>query len=46
MAGTRTGGKKAVRTTKQRYGKDFYRIAGLKGGNPILLKGKNNDSQS
>lgn len=32
MSGNRTGGLKAVATTKSLYGADFYRIAGAKGG--------------
>lgn len=37
MAGTKEGGLKAKQTVIQRYGKDFYKKAGSKGGNPILL---------
>lgn len=32
MAGTRAGGKKAARTNKAKYGDDFYRELGRKGG--------------
>jgi general stress protein YciG len=32
MAGTALGGKKAAETNKQRYGSDFYKIQGAKGG--------------
>lgn len=32
MAGTVAGGKKAAATNIARYGKDFYRIQGAKGG--------------
>lgn len=32
MAGTRAGGKKAARTIKEKYGDDFYREMGRKGG--------------
>lgn len=32
MAGNQTGGAKAAATNKARYGKDFYRIQGAKGG--------------
>ena len=39
MTGTRKGAQKAARTTKARYGKDFFKNAGRKGGNPALLKG-------
>jgi hypothetical protein len=37
MAGTHSGGKKAAKTTRARYGKNFYKINGAKGGNPMLL---------
>jgi hypothetical protein len=40
MAGTKVGARKAAQTTKARYGKDFFKINGRKGGNPALLKGK------
>lgn len=32
MAGTKAGGKKAARTNKEKYGDDFYREMGRKGG--------------
>ena len=32
MSGTIAGGKKAAKTNKKRYGKDFYKIQGQKGG--------------
>lgn len=32
MTGTLKGGKKAGKTTKQRYGNDFYQKIGAKGG--------------
>jgi hypothetical protein len=32
MAGTTVGGRKAVKTIKQVYGKDFYAVQGAKGG--------------
>lgn len=32
MAGTLVGGRKAAKTNKKLYGKDFYRIIGAKGG--------------
>lgn len=32
MAGTIEGGKKAAATNKARYGEDFYRVQGAKGG--------------
>lgn len=48
MSGTKEGGKKAAATNKLRYGEDFYRIQGAKGGrnghtggfaaNPALAK--------
>ena len=38
MTGTRAGGRKAAKTLKARYGKNYFHINGAKGGNPILLK--------
>lgn len=32
MSGTPAGGKKAAKTNKARYGKDFYKNIGQKGG--------------
>lgn len=32
MSGTRSGGQKAAQKNKERYGDDFYRIIGSKGG--------------
>lgn len=32
MAGTKDGGKRAAITNKERYGKNFYRLIGAKGG--------------
>lgn len=32
MAGTREGGTRAAKTNKSRYGKEFYRVIGAKGG--------------
>lgn len=32
MSGTTAGGKKAAATNKKKYGKDFYKIQGAKGG--------------
>lgn len=32
MAGSVAGGKKAAATNIERYGKDFYKIQGAKGG--------------
>ena len=32
MAGTLEGGKAAAKTNKEKYGDDFYRIIGSKGG--------------
>lgn len=32
MSGTIKGGKKASKTLRKRYGKDFYRTIGAKGG--------------
>ena len=31
------GGKQAAKTTRERYGKDFYHRIGKLGGNPVLL---------
>ena len=32
MPGTKEGGKKAAITNKKKYGEDFYKINGAKGG--------------
>lgn len=32
MSGTKAGGKKAAKTNKERYGEDFYKVQGAKGG--------------
>ena len=32
MSGTKNGGVKAAETNKKRYGKDFYKKIGAKGG--------------
>ena len=32
MSGTVEGGKKAAKTNMERYGEDFYKIQGAKGG--------------
>lgn len=32
MSGTKIGSKRAVNTIKKRYGSDFYKIIGAKGG--------------
>jgi len=32
MAGTKQGGLKAAATNREKYGKDFSKIAGAKGG--------------
>lgn len=32
MAGTIEGGKAAAKTNKEKYGKDFYKTIGTKGG--------------
>jgi len=32
MAGSKIGGKRAAETNKQKYGEDFYRNIGAKGG--------------
>ena len=36
MAGTLSGGKLAAKTNKERYGEDFFKVQGRKGG---LVKG-------
>jgi len=43
MTDTKTGGKKAASNAKLKYGKDFFRITGKRGGNLALLKEKTND---
>ena len=40
------GGRKQKRTIIERYGKDYYRRVGSKGGNPALLKAKKNEQNS
>lgn len=40
MSGTRIGGLKAVKTNKAKYGKDFYKEAGRKGGKAYTDKPK------
>ena len=32
MAGTKSGGEKAARVNKAKYGEDFYAVIGAKGG--------------
>ncbi len=39
MAGTIEGGHKARNTIKERYGEDFYRKIGQKGGSVCVPKG-------
>ncbi len=39
MSGTRIGGKAAAKTNKERYGKDFYKINGAKGGSKTHAQG-------
>ena len=34
-----TGGRKAAQTNKEKYGEDFYRTIGSKGGKKMGLKG-------
>jgi hypothetical protein len=38
MAGTTKGGLKAAKTIKARYGKDYFKKNGAKGGNPLLIE--------
>lgn len=40
MAGTVIGGKRAATTNKEKYGDDFYRIQGAKGGKTSYGKPK------
>lgn len=35
-----TAGQKRAKTLKERYGNDYYKHLGKKGGNPILLAHK------
>jgi hypothetical protein len=46
MTGTRAGGRKVARTSKQRYGKDIFKITGKRGGNPMLLKKRGGNGAS
>lgn len=39
MTGTMAGGKKAAETNKKKYGENFYREAGRKGGSVSVPKG-------
>lgn len=39
MAGTKDGGKKAAKTNKELYGKDFYKRVGALGGAKKVKKG-------
>lgn len=39
MSGSRAGGLKASETNKQKYGKDFYKNIGRKGGKACVPKG-------
>lgn len=39
MSGTLAGGRKASKTNKKRYGKDFYVNIGAKGGKALVPKG-------
>ena len=39
MSGTRYGGLKASETNKQKYGKDFYKNIGRRGGKACVPKG-------
>jgi hypothetical protein len=39
MAGTKIGGKHASNTNKKRYGEDFYKKIGAKGGAKKVSKG-------
>jgi len=35
MAGTIIGGRKASKTNRQKYGQDFYKVQGSKGGSKV-----------
>ena len=39
MSGTKAGGVKARNTNYDRYGKDYYKIQGAKGGKACVKKG-------
>ena len=39
MSGSRSGGLKASETNKKKYGKDFYKNIGRKGGKACVPKG-------
>lgn len=38
MGQTKKGARKAVKTMRERYGRNIFKEIGRKGGNPILLK--------
>lgn len=40
MAGTKTGGAKAAKTNKKKYGKDFYKELGRRGGKAYHAGGR------
>lgn len=39
MVGNRAGGIRAAKTNKEKYGEDFYKIQGAKGGSVCCKKG-------
>ena len=39
MSGNKAGGIKAAQTNKERYGDDWYKILGAKGGKVLGVKG-------
>lgn len=39
MAGTKAGGQKSAKTNKEKYGDNFYREIGAKGGKAYVKKG-------
>lgn len=45
MTGTKAGGIKAAETNKKRYGKDFYREMGRKGGKAGMTGGLYGDPE-
>lgn len=40
MGQNKQGARKATKTKRNKYGKNIFREWGLKGGNPMLLRGK------
>lgn len=40
MAGNKTGGQKAAKTNKEKYGDNFYAMIGSRGGQVVTIKPK------